>query len=75
MLTYDFSDFEVRDDIRGIVINNTKTGTILILETGETAFAKFGGLEVGDEVICSIRKPAKDNLYMFVNIDGRLRAA
>ena len=64
------NDYQIRDNIRGTVIGSCSKGIFLELEDGEEAFARFGKLEIGTTVLCTIRKNANEYWRMLVSIDS-----
>lgn len=68
-------NFDVRDVVYGVVTGGCGKGLYLTLENGKEAFAKFGGLAPGSEVLCSVIKKANENICILVSIDSVLNAA
>ena len=65
------NNYEKFDSCYGTVQCTTHKGAYLQLDNGETAFAySFNHLNLGDTVLCSIRKPATDDRYATVYIDS-----
>ncbi len=67
-------NFNVRDVVYGVVTGGCGKGLYLTLENGTEAFANFGGLAPGSEVLCSVIKKANGNLSVLVSIDSVLNA-
>ena len=63
---------EIKDTVKAVVTVCTKKGVYLKLDNGETAFAKFGNLQNGTEVLCSIVKYSTLEWPAFVTIDSVL---
>ncbi len=63
-------NFNIRDGVYGIVTGGCKSGVFLVLENGQEAFASFGGLNPGTEVMCTVMKKATDKRRVFVAIDS-----
>ena len=66
-------DYEIRDVVSGTVTGGCASGLFLKLENGEVAFARFGALESGTKVLCSILKKATDKWLLLVSIDSVIR--
>ena len=63
--------YGVLDSCYGTVEYTCRKGAYLILDDGEPAFAyDFGNLRPGTEVLCTVRKLARDNLRVLVFIDS-----
>lgn len=66
-------DFNARDGVYGVIIGSCKSGVFLKIENGQEAFASFGGLNPGTEVLCTVLKKATDKWRVLVAIDSVLR--
>lgn len=75
MRTKEYVDnkLRIRDEVYGVVTSICRKGIFLELENGQSAFAYFGGLEVGDTVLCSLLRKATDTRKMLVAIDSVLK--
>ena len=63
--------YDVLDGCYGIIQNCCRKGAFLALDNGEPAFAyNFGNLHPGTEVLCTVRRLARDNQRMLVTIDS-----
>ena len=60
----------IRDGVRGAVTGGCSKGIFILLEDGQEAFASFGYLERGTEVLCSLLKKATDNWRVLVTVDS-----
>ena len=69
---YDEDDYNVRDGVRAVVTGGCSKGLFLRLENGQEAFASFGGLVPGTEVICTVLKKATERWRVLVAIDSVL---
>ncbi len=69
---YEDEDYNIRDGVRATVIGGCAKGLFLLLENGQEAFAYFGGLAPGTEVLCSVVGKATENLRVKVSIDSVL---
>lgn len=69
---YDEDDYNVRDGVRAVVTGGCSKGLFLHLENGQEAFASFGGLVPGTEVICTVLKKATERWRVLVAIDSVL---
>lgn len=67
---YEEDGLNVGDGVMGIVTGGNYAGLKLILENGQLAFAKFGGLEPGTMVPCTVLKKATDRWDILVGIDS-----
>ncbi len=67
------NDYEIHDVVKGIVTGGCSNGLFLKLENGESAFAKFGALNAGTEVLCSVLKKANERFYLLASIDSVIR--
>ena len=65
--------YEIHDVVKGIVTGGCASGLFLKLENGESAFARFGALNTGTEVLCSILKKANERFYILASIDSVIR--
>ena len=68
-------DFNVKDGVYGVITGGCKSGVFLKLENGQEAFATFGGLTPGTEVLCTVLKKATDKWRVLVAIDSVLKEA
>lgn len=57
---YDENGINVGDVVYGVVTGACSAGTFFSLEDGQEAFAKFGGLEYGTKIPCTVLKKASD---------------
>ena len=69
------TDYEIYDAVKGTVTGGCSGGLFLKLENGESAFARFGTLNAGTEVLCSVLKKANDKCYLLASIDSVIREA
>lgn len=69
---YESCDYNVRDGVRAIVLGGCSKGTILCLDNGQEAFASFGGLSPGAEVLCTVLKKATEKWRVLVSVDSVL---
>lgn len=60
----------VRDAICGIVVGTCLKGVFIELASGEEAFAYFGYLQPGTEVLCTVRRKGCEDRRMLVSIDS-----
>lgn len=72
MWSWQFNDanFNVRDGVHAVLIGECKMGLFLELENGQQAFASFGSLVPGTEVLCSVLKKSTEKLRVLVSIDA-----
>lgn len=68
-------DFCVRDGVLGVVTGRCKTGVFLLLENGQEAFASFGWLNPGTEVLCTVFKKATERWRVLVVVDAVVKEA
>lgn len=57
---YDENGINVGDVVYGVVTGVCSAGIFLSLEDGQEAFARFGGLEYGAKVPCTVLKKASE---------------
>lgn len=69
---YEDDDYSVRDGVRAVVTGGCSKGLFLRLENGQEAFATFGGLVPGTEVMCTVLKKATERWRVLVAIDSVL---
>ena len=69
---YPDKEFNLRDGVYGVVTGGCRSGLFLDLENGQKAFAHFGGLCPGTEVLCTVLKRATDTWRVLVAIDSVL---
>lgn len=63
--------YERFEECIGEVTSRCQKGVFLLLDNGERAFAyQFGNLVAGTKVLCTILKPATDNLLTQVTVDS-----
>lgn len=63
--------YDILDGCYGIIENCCLKGAFLSLDNGEPAFAyKFGNLQPGTEVLCTVRRLAYGDQRMLVTIDS-----
>lgn len=63
--------YDVLDGCYGIIENCCRKGAFLALDNGELAFAyRFGNLQPGTEVLCTVRRLAYGDQRMLVTIDS-----
>lgn len=63
--------YERLDGCYGEVIGTCRSGAFLTLDNGEEAFAyRFASLRTGTKVLCTVRRPAKEDLRTLVTIDS-----
>lgn len=67
--------FNIRDGVYGVVTGGCRSGVFLELENGQEAFASFGGLNPGTEVLCTVLKKATDKWRVLVAIDSVIKEA
>lgn len=68
--------YERYDECYGRVTSRCRSGAFVELDNGESAFAyKYANLVPGSKVICSILKPAAENLRTMVSITTVLEYA
>jgi len=72
MWTNEYIDenFNIGDGVTAVVTEECKSGIFLRLENGQEAFAKFGGLCPGVEVLCTVLKKATKTFRVLVAIDS-----
>ena len=72
MWTWDYKEegINIRDAVRGTVIGGCSKGVFLFLEDGQEAFARFGGLNPGTTVLCTVLKRATEKKRVFVSIES-----
>ena len=66
----DENDCNIRD--KAVVTGGCSKGLFLRLENGQEAFASFGGLVPGTEVLCTVLKKATERWRVLVAIDSAL---
>lgn len=59
-------NFDIRDGVFGVVIGTNRNGICLELENGQRAFAYFGCIRPGAEVLCTVRRKAMENRDILV---------
>lgn len=69
---YEYDDYNVRDGVHAVVTGGCSKGLFLRLENGQEAFASFGGLVSGTEVLCTVLKKATERWRVLVSIDSVL---
>lgn len=67
---YDEEGINIRDGIRGVVTGKCSSGVFLSLEDGQEAFARFGCLNPGTTVLCTILKKATEKWKILVDIES-----
>lgn len=67
---YEEEGTNIRDGVRGTVIGGCSKGIFLTLEDGQEAFARFGGLNPGTTVLCTVLKKATEKWKVLVSIDS-----
>lgn len=74
MWSYEYEDenYNVRDGVRAVVTGGCSKGVFLVLENGQEAFASFGGLTSGIEVLCTVLKKSTERWRVLVSIDAVL---
>ncbi len=74
MWRYEFEDddYYVRVGVHAVVTGGCIKGLFLRLENGQEAFALFGGLVPGTEVLCTVIKKATERWRVLVSIDSVL---
>lgn len=73
MWNYDYDEeLSLRDGLYGTVVGGCRTGLFVELENGLVAFSKFGFLENGSKVLCSVVKKANETYRTVVSIDSVL---
>lgn len=72
MWSYEYDDYNVRDGVHAVVTGGCSKGLFLRLENGQAAFASFGGLVPGTEVLCTVLKKATERWRGLVSIDSVL---
>lgn len=74
MWSYEYEDdnYSVRDGVQAVVTGGCCKGLFLRLENGQEAFASFGGLAPGKEVLCTVLKKATERWRVLVAIDSVL---
>lgn len=65
-------NFDIRDGVFGVVIGTNRNGICLELENGQRAFAYFGCIRSGAEVLCTVRRKAMENRDILVSVDSVL---
>ena len=69
--TYEALRNGVGDSCTGRVIGKDRGGLYLELANGDRAYARFGFLPIGTEVICSyLKAPGRGFLFALVGIDS-----
>lgn len=68
----DDNECNIRDGVRAVVTGGCSKGLFLRLENGQEAFASFGSLVPGTEVLCTILKKATERWRVLVAIDSVL---
>lgn len=63
-------DFNIGDSIAGTVSGGCSKGVFIELENGQVAFAKFGWIDPGTKVLCTVVKKAFESWRMLVTIDA-----
>ena len=66
----DDNECNIRDGVRAVVTGGCSKGLFLRLENGQEAFASFGSLVPGTEVLCTILKKATERWRVLVAIDS-----
>lgn len=72
MWNYEDEDYNVRDGVRAVVTGGCSKGLFLVLDNGQEAFASFGGLSPGTEVLCTVLKKSTERRRVLVSIDSVL---
>lgn len=74
MWSYEYEDdnYNVRDGVRAVVTSGCSKGLFLVLENGQEAFASFGGLSPGTEMLCTVLKKSTERWRVLVSIDAVL---
>lgn len=74
MWSYEYKDddYNVQDGVHAVVTGGCSKGLFLCLENGQEAFASFGGLVLGTEVLCTVLKKATERWRVLVSIDSVL---
>lgn len=74
MRSYEWNNdnYDVRDGVHAVVTGGCNKGLFLRLENGQEAFASFGGLVSGTEVLCTVLKKATERWRVLVSIDSVL---
>jgi len=67
---YTNENFNIGDGVTAVVTEKCKSGIFLQLENGQEAFARFGGLCPGTEVLCTVLKKATQTFRVLVTIDS-----
>ena len=62
--------YDIRDSVRGVVTGRSAKGVYLDLDNGQGAFATFGSLPCGSEVLCTVLKKPTDRWLTLVAIDA-----
>lgn len=65
-------NFNVRDNVFAVVTGMGRSGIHLRLENGQRAFAYFGGIYPGAEVLCTVKHKAEGFKDVLVSIDSVL---
>lgn len=60
----------VRDTVSAVVVCSCGKGVFLKLFTGEDAFAYFGPLQPGTNVLCTVKRQARADQKILVSIDS-----
>lgn len=72
MWKYEDEELSLRDAMYGTIVGGCRTGLFVELENGQVAFSRFGYLENGSKVLCSLVKKANDAYRAVVSIDSVL---
>lgn len=67
---YEEEGTNILDGVGGTVIGDCSKDVFLYLEDGKEAFARFGGLNPGTTVLCTVLKRATEKWKVLVKIDS-----
>ena len=62
-------EIHVRDCVRGIIVSCCAGVCRVLLETGDSAYAFFGGAQERTEVLCTVVRLPHDGKSLMVSID------
>ena len=72
MFEFDNEEYSVKDVVQAVVTSCCSKGVFLDLSNGQKAFAYFGGLVPGTEVLCTVLKKSTEKWRTLVAIDSVL---
>lgn len=62
-------EINIRDSVRGVIISSCADICRVLLETGDSAYAYFGGAQEQTEVLCTVVRLPQNGKSLWVSID------